>query len=462
MGQPSLVRRLLLTLVVSLTVVSVLLGAGGAWLINGIVQQTSDSLLGASARAIPETLAEEDGEITLDLPPSALGMLENTERDNIYYSVRSGGALITGYENLAPAPSASLSLDHPVFRDDSFRGQKIRVAAVTRKLPRIPNVIVVEVAETLVSRRELAGRMLLGLAALEAVFVMVTALLVWPATGWSLRPVTKLRAQMERHTGDHTVFQQLSLNGVPLELSGLVGGFNALIEQVDASVAGMRRFTADASHQMRTPLTILRTHLAILQKHQPESSVGKASVADIAHATERLQNLLTGLIVLARADDFAFEPGEVETWLGELARKVVTDCAPLAAKRRIGVRLEAPEQDIAVNAPPLAITEILSNLIENAIRYSQRGGEVTIHVGKADGAPFLEVEDDGPGVPAEDLDRIFQRFYRLPRDQARPGSGLGLSVVQTLSQYLGAHVTAAAGRDGRGLLVTVSFARQVH
>jgi len=245
-------------------------------------------------------------------------------------------------------------------------------------------------------------------------------------------------------------------------LSGLVGGFNALIEQVDASVAGMRRFTADASHQMRTPLTILRTHLAILQKHQPESSVGKASVADIAHATERLQNLLTGLIVLARADDFAFEPGEVETWLGELARKVVTDCAPLAAKRRIGVRLEAPEQDIAVNAPPLAITEILSNLIENAIRYSQRGGEVTIHVGKADGAPFLEVEDDGPGVPAEDLDRIFQRFYRLPRDQARPGSGLGLSVVQTLSQYLGAHVTAAAGRDGRGLLVTVSFARQVH
>lgn len=453
-ASPSLVRRLLLMLVGSLSVVAVLLGAGGAWLINGIVERTNDRLLGASARAIAETLAVEDGEITLDLPPFALGMLENTERDNIYYSVRRGGALITGYPDLAPAPPDSVQVEQSSFRYDTFRGMRIRVAAEARRLPRIPETVVVEVAETLEARHDLAARMLAGLAALEAAFVLIAALLVWPAVRWSLRPVTRLRQEMDDRRAD---FAELPLSGVPVELAGLVGGFNALLQRLEASVEGMRRFTADASHQMRTPLAILRTHLGVLRKHPPATEAGRASVADIAHATDRLQSLLTGLVILARAEDMATAPLRPDVDLVALTRLAAAEHAPAAAKGRIQLELDTPPGPIRVATDPLLLNELLSNLIDNAIRYNRRHGHVVVRVGRDERGAVLEVEDDGPGVPAGDRERIFQRFYRLPRDQERTGSGLGLSIARALSARLDIALSVADGRDGKGLCVTAVF-----
>ena len=455
---PSLVGRLLLTLVGSLTVVAIILGIGGAWLINGIVESTADRLLGASARAIAETLAVEDGEITLDLPPFALGMLENTERDNIYYSVRHDGVLITGYPNLAPAPSANLPLEQSSFRYDTFRGSRIRVAAEARRLPRIPGVIVVEVAETLEARHELARRMLTGLAVLEAAFIGVAALLVWPAVRWSLGPVTRLRQQMDARPADHADFAELPLTDVPVELAGLVIGFNALLRRLESSVEGMRRFTADASHQMRTPLAILRTHLAVLRKHPPQSDAGRNSIVDIGHATDRLQSLLTGLITLARATDTAQSAADPSLDLLALARGVASDYAPAAAKSHVSVQFEAPDEAVITFADPLLAKEMLANLVDNAVRYNQKGGHVVVRVQRTAEGPTVEIEDDGPGVPAAERDRIFQRFYRLPRDQYEAGSGLGLPIVQAIAYRLGARVAVEGGAGGRGLLVQITFA----
>ncbi len=450
---PSLIGRLLWTLVGSLTAVAIILGAGGAWLINGIVEQTNDRLLGASARAIAETLAVEDGEITLDLPPFALGMLENTERDNIYYSVRHGNDLLTGYPDLSPAPPTPANLEESRFRYDRFRGAPIRVAAESRRLPRVPGVIVVEVAETLEARHDLARRMLTGLAALEAALVAFAALLVWPAVRWSLRPVTYLRQQMDARPAD---FTPLPAHNVPGELVGLVMGFNDLLKRLEASVEGMRRFTADASHQMRTPLAILRTHLAVLERNPPSSEAGRSSVADIQQATDRLQSLLTGLVTLARTEDVASVERFTDVDLVPLARGVAADYAPLAARSRVNIHLEAAATPTQAAVDPLLVTELLSNLIDNAIRYNRRGGQVIVRVlQEAGGAAVLEVEDDGPGVPEPDRAAIFQRFYRLPRDQARPGSGLGLSIVQAISDRIGAELEVMDGAGGRGLRIVL-------
>lgn len=456
-NRPSLLQRLLGMLVLSLTVVALLLGAGGAWLIHGIVEQTSDSLLAASARAIAETLAVEDGEITLDLPPWSLGMLENTERDNIYYSVRRDSELITGYPDLPAEPIAALSIDHTVFRYDRYRGQRIRVAVVSRRLPRINGVVAVEVAETLQSRNELAGRMLLGLALLEAVFVLSAGLLVWPAVRWSLRPVTQLQSLMATRSGQESFFDKLPLDGAPVELVGLVEGFNALIQRVEQSVRGMRRFTADASHQMRTPLAVLRTHLAVLQRHPPQSDAGRRSLDDIVNATERLQNLLTGLLALARAEGDGGEQRGGAADLVAIARAVRSEQAKAA--KRAGVRVEVDAECVSapVAANDVLVTEIVTNLVDNAIRYNAEGGRVTLSVRHTAAGACVQVEDDGPGVPDADLGRIFQRFHRLARDQGRTGSGLGLSIVRSLSDRLGARVTAKAGQGERGLCVTVAF-----
>jgi two-component system sensor histidine kinase TctE len=456
-GAPSLVRRLLWTLVGSLTAVAILLGAGGSWLINRIVESTADRLLGASARAIAETLAVEDGEITLDLPPFALGMLENNARDNVYYSIRRGGVLITGYPDLPSAAPKDIDLEESSFRYERYRGSKVRIAAEARRLPRIDGVIVVQVAETVEARQELAQRMLVGLAALEAVLVGVAALLVWPAVQWGLAPVTRLRATMDARAKRGADFAPLPSEGVPSELAGLVVGFNGLLSRLEASVEGMRRFTADASHQMRTPLAILRTHLALIKKHGTRSEAGQASLADITLATDRLQSLLTGLITLARTDEDQGPGAEIWVDLRKVVRGVVTDHSSAALDAKVGLTVSLPRREVRVRADPLLLSELLGNLIDNAIRYNRPGGRVSVVLSSPSGEPAVVVEDDGPGIPALERERVFERFYRLARDQRRAGSGLGLSIVNALASRMSARLELAEGGDGKGLRVTVTL-----
>jgi two-component system, OmpR family, sensor histidine kinase TctE len=454
-GSPSLVRRLLWALVGSLTAVALVLGTGGAWLINGIVESTADRLLGASARAIAETLAVEEGQITLDLPPFALGMLENNARDNVYYSVRRNGELVTGYPDLASVAPSGLDLEESNFRYERYRGARVRVVAEARRLPRIDGTIVVQVAETLDARRDLARRMLLGLAILEAVLVGVAALLVWPAVRWSLGPVTRLRQTMDARSATRADFTPLPVEGVPSELAGLVVGFNALLQRLEASVEGTRRFTADASHQMRTPLAVLRTHLALLRKHGTGSEIGRASLADVELATNRLQGLLTGLLALARADEGVPLDQGATVDVRKIARRVVTELAPSAAVAKVNLRSAAPQQPVHAAANPILLAELLGNLVENAIRYNRKGGWVEVVVANDHDGPLIQVTDNGPGIPAEERERVFERFYRLPRDQKHAGSGLGLSIAAGLSRQLPAELRLEDGPGGKGLRAVV-------
>lgn len=448
---PSLTQRLLWALVGALAAAAVLLGVGGAWLINGIVEGTSDRLLGTSARAIAETLAVEDDALVLDLPPFALGMLENNERDNIYYNVSHDGRFITGYPDL-PLP-VGMQPETTSFRYEVYRGARIRIAAEARSLPRIPGVIVVQVAETLDSRQALWRRMMLSLAGLEAVLVAVAAILVWPALRWSLRPVTHLRRSMDERAAD---FHPLPMEGVPQELGGLVTGFNSLLDRLSHSVEGMRRFTSDASHQMRTPLTILRTHLAIVKKHGSDSEAGRASLADIEHATSRLQGLLTGLLTLARAEEIppgqAAAPHDVRSTVKEIRERF----EPIAKAADVALAVELPRRALRTRADSVLLSEILANLVDNAIRYNRAGGHVWIR-GRVDGdVATIEVADDGPGIPAQERELVFKRFYRLSRDQQQQGSGLGLSIVEVLARQIGGRIAIDAAQEGSGLKVVLA------
>lgn len=451
----SLTGRLLLALISSMAAVALILGAAGGLFIERVAEQTADRVLGASSRAIAETLAVDDGKITLDLPPSALGMLENDARDNVYYSVWHGDELLTGYADL-PRPAAGPALsDNESFRYDQYRGTRIRVSAETRRLPRINGVVLVQVAETLDARRELARNMLAGLALLEALLVGVAAALVWPALQWSLKPVTRLRLEMDVQpvTGGH--FAPLNTDAVPAELLGLVGGFNALLLRLDDAVGGIRRFTSDASHQMRTPLAVLRTHMAVLRRYvKPE---GLDSLRDVELATERLQHLLTRLVTLARADeavgsDHLNGPSD----LREIAARIVADLERDALEAQVHVEVDASGACITATDPILT-SEMLANLLDNAIRYNRPGGSVLITLREADGRVSATVEDDGPGIPVENREQVFQRFFRLSRDQQRPGSGLGLPIVRALARTLNADVVMDHGRAGQGLSISVSW-----
>ena len=458
--QDSLTYRLLRRLVVPMAVVAVLLGAGGSWVITTSVQTVSDRILGAASRAIADSLVYEDGEVALNLSPAIFGMLEDAERDNVYYSVRSGGRLLTGYADLPDIAPEGLRDTQVVFGRAVVHGKQVRVVAEGRRLPHLRNPVIVEVAETLDARRRVSHRMLGGLALLEAFLIAMTAVLLPLAVRRGLRPLTRVSEEMDARAGADLT--PLPMAGVPQELRDLVRAFNGMLARLDTTLQNMRRFTADASHQMRTPLSILRTHIALVRRARPGSAEAESSIADIDHATERLQRLVTQLLALARADNVAPEDIEREQVdMEKLVAEIATDFVPQAVQIGMDLHFDAPGEPAFALTQPLLATEIVSNFVDNAIRYNRDGGTITVavHVADAQDEVVVSIEDDGPGIPAADRERVFTRFTRLDRDSSRPGSGLGLPIAAMLVRAIGARIELLTARSGQGLRVEIAFPR---
>ncbi|PWC31201.1 sensor histidine kinase [Azospirillum sp. TSO35-2] len=463
---PSLRRRLLTRLLVPLGAMAVGLGVGGAALIHGFVQATHDRLLAGSTLAIAERLAvgDDDGEVTVDLPAVAFGMLESQAHDNIYYNVAHEGGIITGYLDLPVPDIDRLPTNVTLFRDATYHGHPVRVAAQVRRLYGVPQPVLVQVAETTAGRRAVEIDLLLWLTLLEVALVGGSGLLVWAAVGRGLAPLGRLRRVIDQRSASGSMaLVPLPLAVVPREVLPLVGAINGLLERLDQSIGTMRRFTADASHQLRTPLAVLRTHLALVRRHGTASAEGRAALDDVDGAVLRLERLLTQLLALARADEDApgTPVGAEVTDLLQTAMDITAEQVPAALAQGIEVRFDTPEDGTApprVAGNPVLVGELLGNLLDNAIRYNRPGGSVTVRV--AASPPRLEVEDDGPGIPAAERDRVFERFYRLsrPGEPPRPGSGLGLAIVRALADRLGAEVRLEAAQpDGNGLRVVVTL-----
>jgi two-component system sensor histidine kinase TctE len=450
----SITRRMMVGVGFPMATLAILLGVGGAVTINEVVEGVNDRLLGASARAIAETLALENEEVTLDLPASALGMLENDARDNVYYSVWANGELLTGYPDLPRVRDLPDDDGEMVFQYAQYRDYRIRIAAVARKVPRINAPVIVEVAETLEARHALRDRMLVALAILEALLIALSIGLLPLAVRWGLAPLKRVLSAME--TRREADFTPLPLDDVPGELRGLVGAFNGMIERLDTAMQGIRRFTADASHQMRTPLSILRAHVAALRSAKLPGGPAQQSLTDIEAATGRLQRLLTQLLALARAEG-AREGGpdlRKPVDLVEIARAASVEHAPQAVKAGIDLHFVAPDQPVAILSQSDLAGELVGNLIDNAIRYNRAEGTVTVTV--LDQGVVL-VEDEGPGIAPEARATAFERFARLAPDRGREGSGLGLAIVRALADSLGAVVELTDRGAFPGLHAAVRF-----
>lgn len=451
----SLTARLLVALILPTAALALVLGVGGSLFIARIVESVNDRPLDASVRSIADTLALEDGEVTLDLPPSAFGMLENEERDNVYYSVYVGDELLTGYPDLPRLETADARIDETRFAYSTYRESPIRVAVIVRRVPRVEAPIVVQVAETMDARRSLSRQMLGGLFALEALLIGLLVLLLPLAVRWGLLPLVEVRRGIDSRSA--TDFTPLTLQQVPTELRGFVTAFNGLLFRLHEAVEGLRRFTADASHQMRTPLSILRAHLQVLKREGTRTQVGQASLADIDVATVRLQRLLTQLLALARAEgsreSFARLVRTVD--LSVIARSVAEDHVPAALRSGVDIQFDTAEHTAVPTVEELA-RELISNLVDNAIRYNRKGGTVWLRVMSRDDVVTVVVEDDGPGIPAAMQADVFQRFLRLDRDRAVEGSGLGLAIVKVLADALAATIRIASRPNG-GLRIEVDF-----
>ena len=452
---PALRTRLLVAVLGPLLAAAILIGVVGATLIADVVRRTNDRVLGGALGAIAETVQVERGEVTLDLPSAAFGMLENTERDNVYYRVAVGPDLLTGYADLPAPDPATLDIDVPRYRFARYRGQQIRIAEVRRSLPRIDKPVIVQIAETLDNRGALTRRLMLALLIGECVLVGAAALLIRPALGWSLRPLARLRGAVEARDGRaRPDFSPLDTGPLPSELRPLAGAFDRLLAQLDTATVGVRRFTADASHQMRTPLSVLKVQVALARRGSgPERSVALDEIAD---AVVRLERLVTQLLALARAEEAGVSAPLEAVDLREVAVAVITRQINRAIEAGIDLTIEGdPEVSHVVSGHRTLIFEIVSNLIDNGIRYNRRAGTVSVRLQTTPLETTIAVVDDGPGIPIDQRETAFDRFVRLGAPGSPEGSGLGLAIVRSAATRLNA--TVAFGEVASGTSVILRF-----
>jgi signal transduction histidine kinase len=265
-------------------------------------------------------------------------------------------------------------------------------------------------------------------------------------------------ARLSRRDFDGAV----AATGSPDELGSMARALETLrASELEAErlQLAMSRFTADASHQMRTPLTVLRTHISVLGGILAPEHEAYSSLQDIQEAADRLQRLLIQLLKLAYADGSQSVNREFSVIdLRELIQEIAGKHAPQAMQAAIDLHLEAESHPFPLRSNPLVITEIISNLIDNAIRYNESGGSVIIRLSESNEKLIVDVEDDGPGIPTAEPEKVFTRFYRMNRDQSRVGSGLGLAIVRSLSASLDATIQMCTGSNDRGLCVRLYFA----
>ncbi|ACL57718.1 sensor histidine kinase [Methylobacterium nodulans] len=458
---PSLRRGLMARMLLPAAALALVLGFGGALVIRDVVETTHDRLLDGSVLAIAERLAlDEDNEVTVDLPRVALGMLESQAQDRIYYSVSYGGQLVTGYRDLPRAAVTELEPGVTRHWDSVMRGAPVRVAAQARRIYGKPEPVLVQVAETRDARRALQTRLLGGLILLEAGLLGLVGVLTWHGIGRGLEPLNRLSAEIDRRAVPGAIsLRPLDASQVPKEAVAPVLAFNTLLARLEQAMGAMRRFTADASHQMRTPLAVLRTHLDLARRYGvAASSEGRAALDDIEGAAERLEHLLSQLIALARADEAADAVTTTDLDLAEVAAAVLAEQVPRALAAGVEIAFERPDGPVMILAHPTLVGEILGNLIDNAIRYGGSGASVVVRVANDAAGARVEIEDDGPGIPSSEREKVFARFYRVARSGGPEGSGLGLAVVRALADRIGAAVTLEEGsRGGPGLLARVVF-----
>ncbi len=450
----SLRRRLLAWLLISTAVIGVVAMADTWNEAVDTANEVSDRVLAGSALAIAErVIVSEDGSLEVDIPYVALEMLTSAAQDRVFYRVDGPpGNFITGYQNL---PSlARREGQAAAFGNAIFRGEPIRVAALARSastgIRSVP--FLVTVAETTMARQQLTRTILLR-SALRLLFMMAgAAVIVWVAVTLSLRPLYRFsEAIAERSPDDlHPIDQQ-----VPSEVQGLVETVNSFMVRLEGALDALRHFTGNASHQLRTPLAIIRTQLALANRAGTlEEARQAARKADEAVADA--ERLLAQLLLMARIDAATRAASMQQVDLVSLARSATADHVPQAADAGIDLGFEG-EGEVQVMAEPLLLGELLKNLIANALLYAGSGAEVTVRILRPGDAAVLEVEDDGPGIPAEKRAAVLARFERGGRADAS-GTGLGLPIVEEIARLHGARLALLEGNAGRGLKVQVAFA----
>nr|WP_315137993.1 sensor histidine kinase N-terminal domain-containing protein [uncultured Limnohabitans sp.] len=434
-----------------------------AWVGYGNAVQAANEAYDRSLYLAARTLAEElewrDGRLQLDVLKAAGYLFENHTGSRLFYKVTSvGGAWLAGDAALPSAPvrdkSAVKYFALVQFDDGVYLNQPVRLAELTHVMEEAgpaEALIKITVAETMEARQQLIQHILWDTLGSQGLLLLAAALLVVWGVQRGIRPLEAFRQQLAHKADDD--FSPIQPPDLPRELRPLIETLNSYLERLGRLIDIRKRFLDNAAHQLRTPLTALKTQLALAQRNaEPEQAQALMSAA--RQTTDDAVRLTEQLLAMTRVEHAREMHSPQTVDVVALAKRVTQEHLMRAHQLGDDLGLELQVAQCEVHGVDLLLHEALSNLIDNAIHHGPAGTQITVRVG----AHWFEVEDDGPGIAPEHQAHVFERFYRAA-PSGLSGSGLGLAIVKEIASQHGAQVSVRSPvHGGRGTAIRLSWA----
>lgn len=452
----SIKRSLITRTAVALVIIGIL-GAVAAYSLGyRYATLAYDSSLLDDTETLAEQVTLQGGQLSVNLPPEAQKWLLANEGERVLWRVidLDSGKEIAGNGNLGTWERDPLRGNQPRFRDANVNGTPFRVASVRKVVDPLDHPILVEVGETLGKRVRMASSILLATVVVMAGMVAAAAALIWGGVVNALLPLGELEREVGLRSGAN--LQPLAPERAPREVRGLIVSINHMMARLTHSIDAQRRFTANAAHQLRTPIAGLKLQAQILHKELTDAR-HRSHVAEIGHEAARIAHLVDQLLVLAKAEADDMMLGTERVDLLAMCQSVIERYLPLAMAKGVDLGYDGTRVPIHLDGNQVLFAEMLGNLVDNAIRYTSVNGHVTVILQRTPAGIQLAVSDDGPGVACAEKDRLFERLYRSDSSKQSAGAGLGLAIVKEIADRYGAQLDVQPAPGGGSIFSVLLF-----
>jgi two-component system, OmpR family, sensor histidine kinase TctE len=408
---------------------------------------SSDRRLKEATNALMRRVQVANGQLTLDANPS--GGPAPPVPDFVKYAVRDPqGHLLIGDPQIPAVPMNSANAQLLAMAQIDHRSAR----TLTTRFDTRAGVVIITVADARPTAEPAARFGFMSTLLWDFVQLDITLVLVWVGIQIGLRPVRRLRDEIAARSP--LDLRPIVESSVPREIAPVVVKLNRLFTMLRSSVQSQQQFIANTAHQLRTPITGMQAQLDILIG-EPAAQPISGRLRTLQESVRQLAHSSNQLLSLGRADPAANMAAKNQSVvLSAIVGEVVAKFIDRALQSNIDLGVEV--QPVSILADPSLLDDLLSNLVDNALKYTPAGGSITVSAGARNGSPYLAVEDNGPGIPEGERQRVRQRFYRLPNSPGH-GSGLGLAIVDEIAQLYGASMTIGPGSSGRGTKVLLQF-----
>ena len=391
------------------------------------VDEAYDRWLLDSALSLIQEVKAIDDEVYVNLPPTALEIFKWDAVDTTYFKIITENKTVLAGDLLVPEPLTLANWKQPIFSNATIDGEAIRM--VSMRVPgNMPENIYIHVAETLHKHQDMMVDILLADLIPQLLLTLLVSIYLFKGVNWGLAPLNNLADEIAQRSSsdlspipDSNVFEEVRI---------LTGTINDLLRKLSKAIISQQRFIANAAHQLRTPLAGLKLQADRAQREDNIHTM-RPALSQIQNSADRVSHIIAQLLVLARSGPIEGNHPFETVDLHNLVRNTCIEWAPKALQKDMELSFEAPEQALFIKGDKVLLTELISNLLDNAITYGHKHGNILVKLTHQP-IPCLTIEDDGPGIHDKERNKIFERFYRIPGSPGI-GCGLGLAIAREIA-----------------------------